>query len=132
MLPMYDADAMTDRSERFLASEIIREKVFRWTGDELPYTSTVVIDKFETEGRLRRQEVATAGESSDGRAILYKKDETNGPLFSVPIMGGPAKQVVPCVRGGRGFAARPQGIYYVACDAETNPPIRIRDWSTGM
>ncbi len=47
--PMYDADAMTDRSERFLASEIIREKVFRWTGDELPYTSTVIIDKFETE-----------------------------------------------------------------------------------
>ncbi|MCT9123487.1 GTPase Era [Cupriavidus gilardii] len=52
--PMYDTDALTDRSERFLASEIIREKVFRWTGDELPYTSTVVIDKFETEGRLRR------------------------------------------------------------------------------
>ena len=52
--PMYDVDAMTDRSERFLASEIIREKVLRWTGDELPYTSTVVIDKFETEGRLRR------------------------------------------------------------------------------
>lgn len=52
--PMYDTDAMTDRSERFLASEIIREKVFRWTGDELPYTSTVIIDKFETEGRLRR------------------------------------------------------------------------------
>ncbi len=52
--PMYDTDAMTDRSERFLASEIIREKVFRWTGDELPYTSTVLIDKFETEGRLRR------------------------------------------------------------------------------
>ncbi|WP_454721922.1 MULTISPECIES: GTPase Era [Cupriavidus] len=52
--PMYDADSMTDRSERFLASEIIREKVFRWTGDELPYTSTVIIEKFETEGRLRR------------------------------------------------------------------------------
>ena len=52
--PMYGADALTDRSERFLASEIIREKVFRWTGDELPYTSTVIIDKFETEGRLRR------------------------------------------------------------------------------
>lgn len=51
---MYDADALTDRSERFLASEIIREKVFRWTGDELPYTSTVIIDKFEQEGRLRR------------------------------------------------------------------------------
>jgi GTP-binding protein Era len=50
----YDADALTDRSERFLASEIIREKLFRLTGDELPYVSTVVIDKFEEEGRLRR------------------------------------------------------------------------------
>ncbi len=52
--PMYDPEALTDRSERFLATEIVREKVFRWTGDELPYSSTVVIDKFETEGRLRR------------------------------------------------------------------------------
>jgi GTPase len=50
----YEEHALTDRSDRFLASEIIREKLFRLTGDELPYTSTVVIDKFEEEGRLRR------------------------------------------------------------------------------
>ena len=50
----YEEDALTDRSERFLASEIIREKLFRLTGDELPYTSTVIIDKFEEEGNLRR------------------------------------------------------------------------------
>ncbi|HEV8315612.1 MAG TPA: GTPase Era [Burkholderiaceae bacterium] len=50
----YDEEALTDRSERFLASELIREKLFRLTGDELPYTSTVVIDKFEEEGDLRR------------------------------------------------------------------------------
>ena len=50
----YEEDALTDRSERFLASEIVREKLFRLTGDELPYTSTVVIDKFEEEGHLRR------------------------------------------------------------------------------
>jgi GTPase len=50
----YEEDALTDRSDRFLASEIIREKLFRLTGDELPYTSTVVIDKFEEEGNLRR------------------------------------------------------------------------------
>jgi GTP-binding protein Era len=50
----YEEDALTDRSERFLASEIIREKLFRLTGDELPYTSTVVIDKWEEEGNLRR------------------------------------------------------------------------------
>jgi GTP-binding protein Era len=51
---LYDADAVTDRSERFLAGEIVREKLFRLTGDELPYSSTVVIDKFEEEGDLRR------------------------------------------------------------------------------
>jgi GTP-binding protein Era len=50
----YEEDALTDRSERFLASEIIREKLFRLTGDELPYASTVVIDRFEEEGQLRR------------------------------------------------------------------------------
>ena len=45
----YSPDELTDRSEKFLASEIIREKLFRLTGDELPYTSTVVIEKFEEE-----------------------------------------------------------------------------------
>ena len=50
----YEEDALTDRSERFLAGEIVREKLFRLTGDELPYSCTVVIDKFEEEGNLRR------------------------------------------------------------------------------
>ena len=50
----YGEDTLTDRSERFLAAEIVREKLFRLTGDELPYASTVVIDKFEEEGDLRR------------------------------------------------------------------------------
>jgi GTPase len=45
----YAEDELTDRSEKFLASETVREKLFRLTGDELPYTSTVIIDKFEEE-----------------------------------------------------------------------------------
>jgi GTP-binding protein Era len=45
----FDADQLTDRSERFLAAEIVREKLFRLTGDELPYTSTVLIDGFDEE-----------------------------------------------------------------------------------
>jgi len=45
----YGEDELTDRSERFLAAEIVREKLFRLTGDELPYTSTVVIDEFKEE-----------------------------------------------------------------------------------
>ena len=42
-------DELTDRSEKFLAGEIVREKLFRLTGDELPYTSTVVVEKFDEE-----------------------------------------------------------------------------------
>jgi len=45
----YGEDELTDKSERFMAGEMIREKLFRLTGEELPYTSTVVIDKFEEE-----------------------------------------------------------------------------------
>ncbi|MCZ8251044.1 MAG: GTPase Era [Hylemonella sp.] len=45
----YAEDELTDRSEKFMAGEMVREKLFRLTGDELPYTSTVVIDKFEEE-----------------------------------------------------------------------------------
>lgn len=45
----YSEDELTDRSEKFLAGEIVREKLFRFTGEELPYTSTVVIDQFDEE-----------------------------------------------------------------------------------
>ncbi|ABM58967.1 GTPase Era [Verminephrobacter eiseniae] len=49
----YAPHELTDRSEKFLASETVREKLFRFTGDELPYTSTVLIDRFGQE--LSRQ-----------------------------------------------------------------------------
>jgi GTP-binding protein Era len=45
--PQVDAETVTDRSTRFFVSEIIREKLFRFLGDELPYEATVVIDQFE-------------------------------------------------------------------------------------
>jgi GTPase len=44
--PQVDADTVTDRSTRFFVAEIIREKLFRFLGDELPYEATVVIDQF--------------------------------------------------------------------------------------
>ena len=49
MLCGYGPDELTDRSERFMAAELVREKLFRLTGDELPYTSTVVLDQFVEE-----------------------------------------------------------------------------------
>lgn len=47
--PLYSMDQITDRSERFLASEIIREKIMRQLGEELPYDLTVQIESFKTE-----------------------------------------------------------------------------------
>lgn len=47
--PMFEEDALTDRSLRFIAAELIREKIFRLVGDELPYACTVVIEKWEED-----------------------------------------------------------------------------------
>jgi GTP-binding protein Era len=68
--PMFGEDDITDRSEKFLAAEIVREKVFRFVGDELPYTSTVIIEKFEQEGDLRRVFVAILVDRDSHKAML--------------------------------------------------------------
>ena len=51
---IYEEDQITDKNERFLAAEIIREKIFRLTGQEVPYSVAVEIEKFEHEGNVRR------------------------------------------------------------------------------
>ncbi|MBK8073489.1 MAG: GTPase Era [Ramlibacter sp.] len=71
----YAEDELTDRSEKFLVSETIREKLFRFTGDELPYTSTVVIDKFEEEpsprhGRMIRVASTIVVERDSHKAMI--------------------------------------------------------------
>jgi len=67
---IFHADDVTDRSERFMAAEIIREKIFRFCGDELPYTSTVVIEQFERKSRLRRVFAAILVERSAHKAMM--------------------------------------------------------------
>lgn len=71
--PMFGEDDITDKSEKFLAAEIVREKVFRFVGDELPYTSTVLIEKFEQEGNLRRVFVAILVDRDGHKAMLIGK-----------------------------------------------------------
>ncbi|MGE0498314.1 MAG: GTPase Era [Ramlibacter sp.] len=71
----YAEDELTDRSEKFLASETVREKLFRFTGDELPYTSTVVVDKFEEEpspkhGRMIRIAATIVVERDGHKAMV--------------------------------------------------------------
>jgi GTP-binding protein Era len=67
---LHEEDALTDRSERFLAAELIREKLFRLTGDELPYASTVVIDRFIEEGALRRIDASIVVERDAHKGMI--------------------------------------------------------------
>lgn len=71
----YAEDELTDRSEKFLAGETVREKLFRLTGDELPYTSTVVVEKFDEEpspkhGRMIRIAATIVVERDGHKAMI--------------------------------------------------------------
>lgn len=70
---LYDKDDITDRSERFLAAEMLREKIFRFTGDELPYSTSVVIEQFKMEGKLRRISAAILVDREAHKAMLIGK-----------------------------------------------------------
>ncbi len=70
---MFPEDDLTDKSERFLAAEYIREKVFRLLGDELPYASAVEIERFEVEGKLRRIHAAIVVDRDSHKAIVIGK-----------------------------------------------------------
>ena len=70
---IYDKDDITDRSERFLAAEMLREKIFRLTGDELPYSTSVVIEQFKMEGKLRRISAAILVDREAHKAMLIGK-----------------------------------------------------------
>jgi GTP-binding protein Era len=70
---IYAEDEITDRSERFLAAELLREKVFRFTGEELPYSASVVIEQFKQEGNLRRIHAAILVDKETHKAMLIGK-----------------------------------------------------------
>jgi GTP-binding protein Era len=71
--PLYGEDEVTDRSERFLAAELVREKLFRLLGEELPYAATVTVDKFDTEGNLRRIHASIVVDRPGHKAIVIGK-----------------------------------------------------------
>jgi GTP-binding protein Era len=94
--PIFGEEDITDRSEKFLASEIVREKVFRFVGDELPYTSTVLIEKFEQEGNLRRVFAAILVERDTHKSMVIgnkgarlKDISTQARLDMERLFGGP-------------------------------------------
>jgi GTP-binding protein Era len=71
--PLYGEDELTDRSERFLAAEMVREKLFRLLGEEVPYEATVEIERFEVEGALRRIHAAILVDRPGQKPILIGK-----------------------------------------------------------
>jgi GTP-binding protein Era len=94
--PVFGEDDITDRSEKFLASEIVREKLFRFVGDELPYTSTVLIEKFEQEGNLRRIFAAILVERDSHKSMIIgnkgarlKEVSSQARLDMEKLFGGP-------------------------------------------
>ena len=74
---IYEDDELTDKNERFLAAEIIREKVFRLTGQELPYSVAVEIEKFEEtpEGLRRIYAAIIVDRESHKPMIIGKKGD---------------------------------------------------------
>jgi GTP-binding protein Era len=72
--PLFNPDEATDRSERFIAAELIREKLFRLTGEEIPYSASITIDKFTTEDDLRKIHACIIVDKANHKAIIIGKD----------------------------------------------------------
>jgi len=71
---IYSEDELTDKNERFLASELVREKIFRLLGDEIPYSVAVEIEKFEVVGNLRRIFCAIIVDKDSQKPMLIGKN----------------------------------------------------------
>ncbi|MGB3290392.1 MAG: GTPase Era [Burkholderiaceae bacterium] len=68
--PMFEEDTLTDRPMRFIVAELIREKIFRLVGDELPYGCTVVIEQWEENDAGARVAACVVVERDSHRPIL--------------------------------------------------------------
>jgi GTP-binding protein Era len=92
---IYEEDQITDKNERFLAAEIVREKIFRLTGQELPYSIAVEIEKFEHEGNVRRIFAAIIVERDShkpmiigNKGIRLKEISTSARIDMEKLFGG--------------------------------------------
>ena len=94
----YADDEITDRDERFLASEYIREKIFRALGEEVPYSTSVGIDSFEHAGDLRRIHATVYVDKASHRAMLVGE----GGL-RMKAMASAARRDMERLFGGRVF-----------------------------
>lgn len=72
--PLFSKDEATDRSERFLAAELIREKLFRLLWDEIPYSTSVAIDQFTNESGLRKIHASIIVDRANQKAMIIGRN----------------------------------------------------------
>jgi len=96
--PTYGPDEVTDRSERFLAAELVRERLFRLLGDELPYTTAVVIDQFSEDGALRRIAASIYVDRQGHKAIVIGEGGA-----TLKRIGTEARVAMEALFGGKVF-----------------------------
>ncbi len=94
--PLFDEDQVTDRSMRFLAAEIVREKIMRQLGEEVPYASTVEIEKYEHDGRLTRINALVLVERQGQKSILIGDKGTR-----LKQIGIEARRDIESLSGGK-------------------------------
>jgi len=96
--PLHEADDMTTASERFLAAELLREKLFRLLGDELPYASGVEIERFVQEGELRTIHASIVVDKDGQKAIVIGKGGSQ-----LKAIGTQARRDMERLFGGKVF-----------------------------
>jgi GTP-binding protein Era len=108
--PLFDVDAITDRDERFIAAEFVREKIFRLLGEEVPYATAVAIEHFVHDGEIRRIHATVYVDRDNQRGILLgaggaqmKAIASAARADMERIFGGPVFLAVQ-VRVKRGWA----------------------------
>lgn len=96
--PMFGEDEITDRSQRFLAGELVREQLMRQLGEELPYATTVEIERFAEDGRLLRIGAVIWVEREGQKAIVIGKGGTR-----LKDIGAKARQSMERLFGAKVF-----------------------------
>lgn len=119
---LFAADQLTDRSERFLCGEIIREKTMRYLGDELPYRTSVILDEFVDEDQLTRITATVWVDRDSQKSIvigksgaLMKKIASDARRDIEELLG--RKVFLTCwVKTKRGWADSAEALHSIGLD----------------
>ncbi|MEQ8663017.1 MAG: GTPase Era [Gammaproteobacteria bacterium] len=119
---LFPPDQLTDRSERFLSGEIIREKTMRYLGDELPYRTSVIVDEFVDEEQLTRITATVWVDRDSQKSIvigksgaLMKKIASDARRDIESLLG--RKVFLTCwVKTKRGWADSAEALHSIGLD----------------